>query len=205
MSLLGSRWIGDARRALSSLVLALLNCAALVLAVGGLYCAIDFACRDLMNLVAPAAVLSAAGLATLGWLTTASNQRMLSRKQHTLNLLIQWRHSDLYRTNLEAVTRLSPKGAALTPRQLDLLTGKSIAVTTQDSEFVTGATYILNYWEFVCAAVLVGDLDAELIRRTVRPHIVGTYKKFAPKIELDQKANSQTFVHLRRLSDRWPS
>lgn len=150
--------------------------------------------------VPPVAVLSAAGFATLGWLVTALNQRALSRKQHTLNLLMQMRHSDLYRTQVKTITDTAPAGLALTTRQFEILKSPSTIATDGERAFFRAVTYVLNYYEFVCAAVCVGDLDAELIRRTIRPHIVTCHDKFAAPFE---PAESRTYEHLKRVADDW--
>ena len=185
----------------------ILTICALGLTVGGFYFVICFMLSPVSEEgaavppVMPAAVLAAAGLATLGWLTAAYNQRVLSRKQHTLNLLMQWRNSALYQQHLDAILKLSARGAALTTDQLDFFTSDDLSFN--EEKFRKASVYVLNYWEFICASVIVKDLDAELVRRTVRPHIVGCHHKFEPWISRCQKTNPREFEHLCTLAKEW--
>jgi len=64
----------------------------------------------------------------------------------------------------------------------------------------------MNYWEFVCAAVIVGDLDAEMVRRTVRQNIVGYHDKFADVIDHEREVgNRLVHQHLRTIANEWRS
>lgn len=177
---------------------------AFAMTVVGLTAFVFFLSWDVPEFVPPCAVVSAAGLATLGWLVSAANQRNLSRKQHTLNLLIQMRHAELYNKHLLAILKLCPSGQRPNARLLGLVFGIEKIKSDSDRDFRRGVIYILNYWEFVCAAMIVGDLDAELVKRTVRQHIVGNYTKFDAIIKRDRQSGDRlTYRHLERIAQEW--
>ena len=206
MSLKGSPRLGGAIRRSATLLNILLTLLALVMTVVGGAFAIHFLLAGDNRLAPPCAVFAAAGLATLGWLTAAANQRTLSRKQHTLNLLMQMRHADVYIRHQTAVSLLSPGAVALNDDLLALMQGRRSAKNEGEKAFLRSAVYVLNYWEFVCAALTVGDLDAELMRRTVRQHIVGYHTKFSAFIDSERAAGDRlVYQHLRAVSGEWDS
>jgi hypothetical protein len=149
-------------------------------------------------------VLTAAGLATLGWVVTASNQRRLSRKQHTFNLIIQMRHSTLFQERMNDLTARRAPGVGITADDVELLLQSEADLTEADRKFVRASRYLLNYFEFIASSVRIGDLDAELVRRTIRPHMVALEQKFRQYIAAEQELDKRTFVELGRLARRWP-
>jgi hypothetical protein len=177
---------------------------AVAMTAGGATSATAFIVAATPSLAAPSAVMAAAGLATLGWLVSASNQRTLSRKQHTLNLLIQMRHAELYNKHVIALTKLSPGTAKPSPYLTDVLNEITLPANDDEGAFKRAVIYVMNYWEFVCAAVVVGDLDADLVRRTVRQNIVGYHDKFSAIID-HERALGQKLVyrHLRDVANEW--
>lgn len=60
-------------------------------------------------------------------------------------------------------------------------------------------TYLLNYYEFISAGVLKGDLDAKIIRDNIRGVIVFYYDKCAPLIGEANRRNPLTYEHLIKL------
>ncbi|WAC59459.1 DUF4760 domain-containing protein [Brevundimonas sp. SL130] len=179
---------------------------ALAMAAGGAIGAIHFILSGQDRLAPPCAVFAAAGLATLGWLIAASNQRTLSRKQHTLNLLMQMRHAEAYNRHHSALSLLSPGATPISAELLALMRDQRQPANEGEKAFRTAAVYILNYWEFVCAALTVGDLDAELMRRTVRQHIVGYHSKFAAFIDAERAAGDRlVYQQLRAIANDWRS
>jgi len=198
--------LGAFRRFVAATFTWTLGLSAFCMTVGGIIAAVIFMAADLIPFAAPCAVLAAAGLATLGWLISAANQRNLSRKQHTLNLLMQMRHSEFYNKQLGAINALSVGPSPAAPHLIALLTRAAAPTNDEQTAFARGAIYILNYWEFVCAAMVVGDLDPELVRRTVRQHIVGYHDKFAALIDHErQTGDALVYRHLRAVADDWRS
>jgi len=174
------------------------------MAAGGGICAVHFIVAGQERLAPPCAVFAAAGLATLGWLIAAANQRTLSRKQHTLNLLMQMRHAEVYNRHHSALSLLSPGATPISDDLLALMRNQRPPANEGEKAFLRAAVYVLNYWEFVCAALTVGDLDAELVRRTVRQHIVGYHSKFAAFIDAERAAGDHlVYKQLRTIANDW--
>jgi hypothetical protein len=201
-------WLLAVRRRLSDLISFLLVAIALglfglgLLLLSGLANKISGAVWP-SSLQQAAGALSAAGLATLGWIVTARNQRRLSRKQHTFNLIIQMRHSDLFQKRMDVVTKRRAPGIGLTGEDVALLSKPESELTDEERDFARASRYLLNYFEFIASSIAIGDLDAELIRRTIRAHMVGMEKKFRAYIQAEQAEEKRTFIELSRLAKRW--
>jgi hypothetical protein len=140
------------------------------------------------------AILTGAGLATLGWIYTARRSRTLSRKQHTVNVML---HTSLNATFLDAKSKLVPHLRAMSVPD-DVITGK-------DEELRYHFRLVLNHYEFVAAGIRDGDMDEQLVRDSERSTVLLLFKACEKYIWAmrDERSRMTMYEHLEWIHTRW--
>ena len=142
---------------------------------------------------APAVAILAAAAATIGWLMQRQAAIEISRKQHTLTILLQLRQSELFNKHRAKifskwpdVVSLSPESAAETYAERLSIDNYAIDPNTglQKLPLIESIRYICNYYEFLAAAIYHGDIDDALLKTSIGPLMAQTYYKFENLIEL---------------------
>jgi hypothetical protein len=146
----------------------------------------------LSGLAAPVAILVAAFFATLGWLYAARRARSLSRKQHTINVLLQALFVKDYQEALKAV------GSTRTSGFPDLNMPENAALKAQ-------FLLVLNFQEFVAAGLRNGDLDESMIRDCMRGTVVNLFEFCHDYIWTlrNTRRRRASFEHIEWLYRRW--
>ena len=138
------------------------------------------------------AVLLAAALATIGIGFSGRQQRSLQRRQHTYQVLD--RHNDwpLFDSNLIHVGHLVRDGR---------VPSRDEPGREDDIERID---FILNYYEFLSAAIWNGDIEEALVRECERGRIIRLSTTLAAYIRWNRDTFSLTmWTHLDRLAARW--
>jgi hypothetical protein len=149
---------------------------------------------DVYPLLAACATLS---IAAIGWVVAGGITHRNTIRQNTNNILFA-RFSQapfgeaLHRFHAAFGHELAD---AVTEERLEALR----ATGEEGRKAATAAGYILNYFEFIAAGVLHGDLDKEIIRNNIRGVIVYYYEKCAPYIRSSNRENAKTYEHLIKL------
>jgi hypothetical protein len=71
--------------------------------------------------------------------------------------------------------------------------------TEDEAKASAAATYLLNYYEFISAGVMRGDLDPQIIRDNIRGVICHYYDVCESHILASNKRNPRVFEHLIKL------
>ena len=106
------------------------------------------------------AALVGAALATCGWLYTARRARTLSRKQHTVTVMLQASLNKEFRDALLVISDAMKNGACP-----DL-------EADENKELRFSMRFVTNHYEFVAAGLRNGDFDERLVRDSERGVIV---------------------------------
>ena len=128
-----------------------------------------------------AAILASATIALIGWLTghylTIRNHRM----QHTLNILLQMRQSDLFNKYRIRILDKFPDSVAITADDIEEILEQHKLRTKcgEDSTIMDAITYTANYYEFIASGIRRGDLDKEMVRLTHRGIIINFFGKIS--------------------------
>lgn len=140
------------------------------------------------------AILIGAALATTGWLYTARRARTLSKKQHTINLMIQ---ASFNKEFLEARN-------ALAPYLKDCCFPEDV-IKGENDELKARFRAILNHYEFVSAGIRNGDLDERLLKDSERSSCTMLYKCCENYIWnlRDSRDRLTLYEHLEWLYERW--
>lgn len=140
------------------------------------------------------AVLVAALLATVGWIFTARRNWQLSRKQHTINVILQANLSQEYLSNRAKVAPMIKRGSC----DVGVLDGT-------DGSLEISLRRVLNHSEFVAAAIRNGDFDERLMRDAEQASYVQLFKVCQPYIEKlrRERQRATLYEHLEWLSARW--
>jgi hypothetical protein len=158
------------------------------------------------------AISTAAVLATLGWLFSSFQNEKAVRKQHSLDVLMQMRHSAEYQAH-SRLRRNQPKSWR---GILDLKTAQEILdhhfekpEGEASKSYYSTIVYFLNYFEYIAAGVRNGDLNERFVKRSLRSIIFDIYASYLAVICLDDnyereflKAEAQARARHRTLPKR---
>ena len=119
----------------------------------GFYHVLDFHVRNPMSNPTGTVAYAAALIALAGWMIQARIAIRNSRKQHTMNVLLQTRMSSEFNKNVAVIERNFPKGANI-----------SFKKANRTQEILAAVRYVLNYYEFIAVGLWHRDLDERLMR-----------------------------------------
>ena len=111
--------------------------------------------------------------AVAGWVVTSFMTFRNSIKQHTINTLLQTRLSATYMAEANVINRnlFPPTLQNLTPLPIDFFHDEKNADT------VRAVNYLINYFEFISVAIRHGDLDANVVKNTLRGILFNFYNR----------------------------
>ncbi|UYN96092.1 MAG: DUF4760 domain-containing protein [Enhydrobacter sp.] len=163
------------------------------------------------------ATIYAAMMATIGWLTSAflsvRNQieqnrilRDLSRKQHTLNVLLQMRESAEFNKHRYAYAKAFPRNSSIAPDHLYHL--KQEAENNGQNSFddphpYDALRYLANYFEFLAVALRANDLDESLLKKSLRGVMVNFHSRANAFIKLNQEEEQRAYEHFCHVVEQW--
>ncbi len=138
------------------------------------------------------AVIIAAALATCGWLYAARKARALSRKQHTINIIMQGESSNEFR---DAEACVSPH----------LRSTDSVVIDEMHGADKAAFRMVLNRYEFIATGIRNGDLDERLVKDALRGTILSLYEICEAAIykQRDNRRRQALYEHLEWLHSRW--
>ncbi|HCF8500592.1 TPA: DUF4760 domain-containing protein, partial [Klebsiella variicola subsp. variicola] len=147
-----------------------------------------------------------------GWWIQATINAASARKSHTINTIMNQRHSVHYFNKLDNVyrhfglTKTIPLNIAKQYRCG--FAGEDRKVKKELISACRDASYILNYYEFISAGVLRGDFDEKLIMECFFDPMQNFEHRAFYIIEIFQKeagSNAGIFSNYIELLDRWIS
>jgi hypothetical protein len=140
-------------------------------------------------------VLAGVEAAVWGWIVTSYMTLRNSIKQHTINTLLQSRLSATY---MEHANRLNEN---FFPQETLAFDNVPLAYfrDAKNKDVVKSVAYLLNYLEFLSAAVRYGDLDETLLRGSLGGIIIRFYELTTLFIKSQRGDDGITVAHPRQL------
>jgi len=141
----------------------------------------------------------AAVAATIGWLLQRQAAFDLSRKQHTLNILLQLRQSEVFNRHRARIFSKFPDSVTINQNDAEMIYAErlngSLYIVDETSgkmilPMVESIRYVCNYFEFLSAAVYHGDIDDALLHASLGPIMKKSYVKFANFMQLTMDLDS---------------
>jgi len=146
-------------------------------------------------------VLLATFFAVSGWVATNTIASIHQRKQHSLRVLFEMRHSTLYQGYTERIERLveavqvkraeaapddpaDVTAGAITLAESRLTYERPVPGGVETCKYEDAIDYILNHFEFIALSVRNGDLDPHFVRKSQAGLIIRTYTLFERWIEV---------------------
>lgn len=139
------------------------------------------------------AVLISATMATAGWLYSGRVQRLMSRRQHTYQIIIRQQDDAKVGAALTLLHKI--RASSSPPRLTDPL----------DADKIEIIDFLLNRYEFIAAALWCGDIDENLLRRCDKSRMIALTTVLAGYISDKRTNNSQQSLwrNLEHISERW--
>lgn len=161
----------------------------------------------------PSILISAAALATIGWIIQNYTSRELQRKQHTMNILMQFRNSSEFRRHNYNIYTQYPFGRDVPKKDVKRLLKEIGSTKNYDREnpdalppVLASFISILNFYEFLAAGFRQEDLDNELIENTIGGSgsiMTNMLKKVRNIVRQKWEIDGEAYEHLRWISSIW--
>lgn len=157
--------------------------------------------------------------AAIGWILQYQNSITLSRKQHTLTILLQMRQNEIFNRHRTHLFSKYPQGSKIPNGDVaQLIAERTIAGNyelfpdgKQRFPMAESIIFIINYYEFLANGIRQGDLDDDLLRESLQGIALDIYDKCEAYI--NKRANvvhaggitqSTIYEHFRWLvNDHW--
>jgi hypothetical protein len=151
-------------------------------------------------------VLAGVEAAVWGWVVTSYMTLRNSIKQHTINTLLQSRISATYMEHANCINKEFFPPTTLTYDQVPL----EYFFDEKNFPTIKSVAYLLNYFEFLSAAIRHGDLDEKMLRSTLGGILGRFYERMMLFIkhqrgeeEGKKVANPRQLEHFTWLYKRW--
>jgi len=140
-------------------------------------------------------VLAGVEAAVWGWVVTSYMTLRNSIKQHTINTLLQSRLSATYMAHAVCINKqfFPPNTLTYDHVPIDFFEDKS------NEEIIQSVAYILNYFEFLSAAVRYGDLDETLLRSALGGILGRFYERMMLFIKSQRGDDGNVILYPRQL------
>ena len=131
----------------------------------------------------------------MGWVVSAYMTLRNSIKQHTINTLLQSRLSATYMQHALCINKkfFPPNELTYDHIEMDFFNDEA------NVEIIQSVAYILNYFEFLSAAVRYGDLDETLLRSAVGGMLIRFYERMMLFIKFQRGDDGRVALHPRQL------
>ena len=157
------------------------------------------------------AITFAAVLATIGWILHYFNAHDLQRKQHTLDLVIQFRQNEVFQEHERNIFAHYPMGQKVPATDLERLHSdlKNKANFRRNEHGIytppvlQSIRFVANYYEHISAAVRYGNLDQAMLRETIQDIMSGYRSKIDSYIQEMQKKDREFYEHFTWLVNQW--
>lgn len=146
-------------------------------------------------LISAAATLAAVAAATTGWGVGSWAAYRNARVQHTINFVATRFTQPAFNENIGRFTAAF-RGKTVDKALYDQLEKSSVQ---EDKEKLQAIKYMVNYFEFVSVGVLLGDLDEEIVRKTLRGNLNFCFDTCSKLIGELQSFNPLTLEHFSEL------
>lgn len=142
----------------------------------------------------------AAGLATAGWLYSAHNQRVLSRTQQTLTVLLQMRNSKEFNDRVTLISTRKLLGMPPDAHSMEILRTPAAKIEDEnDRQFRQSVIFVLNYYEFIAAGVVHNGLDPDLVAETIGAQLTSAETDFGDFVAFAE-ARFSVYENLRAMA-----
>ena len=115
------------------------------------------------------AISISAILATLGWVVSANINQRSARKQHTFNILLQLRHSEMYNKHVADLSKFAKQECP--DGEINFVPWSKIEQAGAVSDDIL---YVANHFEFIAVGIYSGDLDEGILKGFIRGTICHT-------------------------------
>lgn len=145
-------------------------------------------------------IIIAAGTAIIGWLFTSQVSTVNAIKANTIQILMQSRFSEEYQLNLCKTIDIHVEVTNRGLKSLPLAEFQTLKQSKKNS-----IQYMLNYFEFLSIGIRCGELDEELLRKSLKIIITTNVEFYKEFIAEKRRINRANLTNLICLIDRWNS
>lgn len=139
----------------------------------------------------------------LGWVINHQHEQIKHRVSHTYKVLLDSRLSSAFQERYSDMVSVYPTGTKLVKRDVTAF----IHNNTLDQEkfkALNGASYLLDFYEFIASGIASDDLDSEFLYQNARGFVCGMYNKSYYLIEaVRKKGQPKAWIQLENLVSKW--
>jgi len=139
----------------------------------------------------------------LGWVINHQHEQVKHRVSHTYKVLLDSRLSSAFQERYSDMVAVYPTGKKLLEADVIAYVHNN---SLDDDKFkaVLGASYILDFYEFIASGIESEDLDEEFLYQNARGFVCGMFRKSAILIESARNKNQpKAWIQLEGLVNKW--
>lgn len=136
--------------------------------------------------------LVTASIALVSLIISSISSERQSRRQHTVAVIFDSRfNNELYARYVVSYRQATAGLAAPFPLQ------KLASIETEHGKAIDDARFLLNFFEFIAAGVITGDLDEGLVRKVLRGPVCGLVEQLRDAIgDARRNGDARTYEYL---------
>ncbi|EEG6977422.1 DUF4760 domain-containing protein, partial [Salmonella enterica] len=142
-----------------------------------------------------------------GWWIQSAVSRASARKQHTLNLVVNHRFSELFHKKNESAFDVFGVDKTIHPDWVKKsFSSKGDEIDDEGKKYITGTlglSYLLNFYEFVSVGIIQKDLDEGMIKECFLGIMSRLEKRGVFLIRYSQRIEPKAYENLVALIERW--
>lgn len=146
-----------------------------------------------------------------GWWVQGIMSKLATKRQHTVNTLLQSRLSSTYQNQLGECQSLLPSGEYFLSRKVVEVFSErenqshisDYKVSDDFKKKIRSACYILNYFEFLAQGIKKEDFDEELLKLCLSGHVRNLERKLYHLITVENEKDREVFEGFVWLAKRW--
>lgn len=146
-----------------------------------------------------------------GWWVQGVMSKLATKRQHTVNTLLQSRLSATYQSHLSECQSILPSNEYFLSRKVievfcereNQSHASTLRLTDEFKKKIRSVCYILNYFEFLAQGIKKEDFDEDLLKLCLAGHVRNLERKFYHLITVENEKDREVFEGFIWLANRW--
>jgi len=139
----------------------------------------------------------------LGWVINHQHEQIKHRVGHTYKVLLDSRLSEAFQKRYTDMVMIYPTGKSLIKADVNAYIHNN-SLDDDKNKALIGASYILDFYEFIASGIESEDLDGDFLYQNARGFVCGMYCKCSHLIiSVRKRGQPKAWIQLEELVKKW--
>ena len=139
----------------------------------------------------------------LGWIINHQHEQIKHRVSHTYKVLLDSRLISAFQERYSDMVAVYPTGTKLLKKDVSAFIYNN-PLDAEKFKALNGASYLLDFYEFIASGIESNDLDSEFLYQNARGFVCGMFDKSTYLIEAARKKGQpKAWIQLENLVSKW--